>query len=156
MTHNLISFFVTPLAIILKKAWGVTWLAKILMLVLAYMEPIKNIYHLAIVAVIINFFLGFYKNKKLYGESFNGSKARHTLEKIGIFTIYIAAVYLFEIHILKVGIEQIYVTRVLTGILILAELKSISENGDKITKSNIFTSMYKAIRRIFRSKGLEK
>lgn len=143
----------SPLALV-KKAWGSSLLAKILILVLSYFEPIKSIYHLTIIVVIINFIIGFYKSKVIFGENFIPRKARHTGEKIVIFTLYLTIVYAFEMLILNS--PALYTTRILAGILILAELKSISENGDLIIGKKIFSTMYRGIKKIFDSRTQPK
>jgi uncharacterized membrane protein len=153
MTANFLLLMITPVTI-LKKFWGMSWITKLILLILAYLEPIKNLYHLAITAVILNFIVGWYKSRVVNKEAFRPDKAWHTIEKIGIFTIYIVVVYLFEQVIL--GTAEFYTTRILVGILILAELKSISENGDAIIGQRIFTGLYKAIKRVFDARYLNQ
>lgn len=145
--QNLFTTLITTLLATLKQAKSTSIFLKAIMLLLVYLEPIKHFYHLTALAVFLNFVLGWYTNKKLLDEKFNPKKARATVEKIVVFTVYISVIYLFENIILQT--HEFYTTRVVAGILVLAELKSISENGDRLVHRSTFTGIYKTITQIF-------
>ena len=144
--QNLFTTLITTLLEAFKQAKSTSVFLKAIMLLLVYLEPIKNFYHLTALAVFLNFLLGWYTNKKLLEEKFNPKKARATVEKIVVFTVYISVIYLFENIILQT--DQFYTTRVVAGILVLAEIKSISENGDRLVHRTTFTGIYKTITKL--------
>jgi hypothetical protein len=118
------------------------------MIVLTFFEPIKNMYHLMLLVIVINLVTGWYKNRKINNDKFSTKKARITAEKIGLFTLYLMVTYMFEVFILKS--TDNYASRVIAGILILSELKSISENGDEILGGKMFSLLYRKINGLFK------
>lgn len=124
------------------------WAFKLLVAVLTFFEPIKNMYHLMLLVIVINLITGWYKNRKINKDKFSTKKARITAEKIGLFTLYLMVTYMFEVFILKSN--ENYASRVIAGILILSELKSISENGDEILGGKMFSLLYRKINGLFK------
>lgn len=141
---------VTP-AVAFKKAWGTSLGIKLVMVILVYLEPIKSFYHLMVFGLVVNFILGWYTNKRLLGEKFSAVKARGTAEKLAVYTVYITIIYVFE-KVLLSSPSGYYATRIVTALLILAELKSISENGDRLTNHKTFTTIYKVVIKLFPTK----
>lgn len=124
------------------------WLFKVIMVVLTFFEPIKHMYHLMLLVIVINLLTGYYKSRKVSREKFSTKKARVTAEKIGLFTIYLMVTYMFEVYILKSS--ENYASRIIAGILILSELKSISENGDEILGGRMFRLLYSKLNNLFK------
>ena len=141
-----------------KSAASSSWFVKILVLALTYMEPMKNMYHLVLAVCTLNLLMGFWKNHKLNNEHWNGKKAWKTIEKVAIFTVYVTFIYFFETTILhsdssKVLIsDDLWASRIICGILILSEAKSISENGDAILNMKLFVPFYKKLVNLFDKK----
>lgn len=141
----------------IKNALESSWVLKLLIGLLTYLEPLKSLYHLMLFVMAVNFFTGWYKtyktNTKGFIKSFDAKKAKYTAEKIGLFTFYLLIAYSFEMNTLMS--TSLYSTRLISAILVLSEIKSISENGDTILNKKLFTPIYKRISLLFKSKAQE-
>ena len=126
------------------------WLYKVLSLIFGFLSPLKVLFHLMFFFLLMNTFSGVYKSMVIRKEKFDTKKFRHVFEKLASYIIIMSMCYAFELTIL--GIDDIYITRIITGLIAMVEFKSTSENLENITGLKVFTTIYRRIEELFRKK----
>ena len=123
---------------------------KLISLILGFLAPLKILFHLMFFFLIVNFISGVYKNCFINKEKLNPKKIRYTIEKTGIYILIITMIWLFELHI--IGTDSLYISRTIVGLMLLAEFKSATENFDSIIHTEFFTTVYKQLLKIFKTR----
>lgn len=103
-----------------------------LILLWAFLGPIKLVIATIILMLITDFFLDLWVEKKTKMKS-KGNKIELTLSKIIVYSLTIFFAYLVEVNI----IDYIPLLQVVSGYLATLELKQIIENVDKISGTNL-------------------
>ena len=123
------------------------WLAKILIFVIAYFTPIREMIHVMLIFLAVDFISGVWaarKEKKII-ESI---KLRHTVYKFIWYTVAVMVSWMMETTF-KLGWTNL--ASIVAGFICFVELKSIFENITRITNEQVF----KRISKMIQKKGSE-
>lgn len=108
--------------------------SKLLLVILAALAPIKTVIICVGVLVMADMITGVWAAYKK-GESIKSAGLRRTVSKFVIYQIAIITGFIVEKYL--VG-DSIPITKVLGGMIGLVELKSILENANVITGTDLF------------------
>lgn len=126
--------FASKIALLASSVWG--WLYTIILALIAYLLPLKTIFIIIFVVVVIDLLLGIYLHRK----EIQSSKLRESLLKFLIYVILIALTYAIE---LELGIAIIY--KLVFAIASLTELYSIAAQSLVICPNLPFLKLFKNI-----------
>lgn len=128
------------------------WFVKVFMFVLAFCMPIKDFAHLSLIFVLADLITGLIASRKRK-DKITSRGIRATLGKVFSYLTIIMLVHLFERFIMETN--YLHLVNIVTGIIVLAEFKSITENLEDITGNKIFTRIYYTIYNTFKkTKGI--
>lgn len=119
-------------------------LLAILMSIVAFFSPLKLMYHTFFFVVMLDMITGMIAAKKR-GEKIESRKMRKTILKLLVYILVASAFYMFQVAI----IPTLPFINVVFGLIIITELKSITENVDFIYKVKTFTRIYEFINKLF-------
>lgn len=125
--------------------------------IISFFAPLALMYHTFTFTVLLDMITGMFAAKRR-GEKIESKKMRKTILKLLIYILVASAFYMFQIAIIP-GFPFI---NVVFGLIILTELKSITENCDSLFKVKTFTRIYEFVNKLFSkyeertSKGDEK
>jgi len=147
MTNTIIGKMGSNLIWTFSNIKVLTVFEKVLSLVIAFLYPVKELFYLMFVFLLINSVSGIYKNVIRNKEKFSTKKFRCTFEKLISYLIMILLIYIFENILLHSS--GYYITRIVTGLVVLIEFKGITENFDFITGQKVFTKIFKEVNKLF-------
>lgn len=130
-----------------KGIWGI--LSLWATMILAFFAPIGLMFGTFTFSVILDLITGMIASYKR-GEKIESRKMCKTILKLLIYMLVAAVFYMFQMAIFPV----IPLINIVFGLIILTELKSITENCDSIFKTKTWTTIYEKARSIF--SGSEK
>jgi phage-related holin len=137
---------ISKLGLVLSQT---NWPVKIIMFGLAFCVPIRDFAHISIIFVFADLITGIWAAKSRK-EKLTSKGIRATLGKLLSYLMIIMLVHLFERFIMETN--YLHLVNIVTGIIVLAEFKSITENLECITGNKIFTKIYKTVFSIFNKK----
>ena len=115
-------------------------------LIIAFVSPLANMYHLMFFAVLVDMITGIWAAVKRK-DLITSAKMKMTIYKMFIYMITLTLVYAFE-KVVFAGMA-VPVSNLWLGIIVLNEIKSVTENSDVILGTNVFTGAYRSIKKIF-------
>lgn len=126
-------------------------LIKILFVFVSFLQDVSFLFISMFIMVFLDLITGIWKSRKLNIE-IKSRWIRRTIEKLGCYAIVIIAVYIIEVYILR--LDGYYLNRAVTGLVLLTEFKSLTENMAVISGNSVFSKIYAKVENIF--KGKEK
>ncbi len=105
--------------------------------ILAVFAPIKAIVHVTILLIIIDLLSGVWAAKKR-GETVTSAGLRRTVTKLFVYLSAIICGYLVEVYMIS---DILPLSKLISGVIALVEMKSILENLNSINGSDIFKSI---------------
>lgn len=103
------------------------------------------------VFVLIDLFTGVWKSLKMHGlRSITSRGLRRTVEKFTGYSFIIVLGLILDKSILN--IEWFSLIKIFSGLIMLSEFKSITENLAVITENKVFTTIYEYANKIFTKK----
>ena len=137
---------ITKLGMVLSQT---NWFVKIFMFGLAFCMPIKDFAYISIIFVLADLITGIWAALKRK-EKLTSKGIRKTLGKLLSYLTIIMLVHLFERFIMET--DYLHLVNIVTGVIVLAEFKSITENLESITGNKIFTKIYETVYNTFSKK----
>lgn len=120
-------------------------LTPIFVTIIAFFTPIIPFFYVVISLVIIDMITAIWREKKKGNLSkFQSHKFRKTLGKFVTYCVFIALVFGLD-YVLTGGL--LHLENISLGLIALSELYSICENMDVINNNNVFTTIFRAIRK---------
>jgi hypothetical protein len=118
-------------------------------LLLAIFINIQVLFYGVVLAVLLNVISGIWKTTIEAGHlKITAKGLKRTIEKVGGYGIALAAFGLLDVLIIQITNQRFIftVSMIISGIIILYEAKSITENLASITGLNLFKDLYEAAR----------
>lgn len=120
---------------------------KVFFLATAYMEDVKNLFHVMVALVFIDLITGVWKSVKACGWcSIKSRTLKRSVIKLTAYTLAIISTYIIEREIIQSGV---YVSRFVTGLICMVEAASIFENLAEITGNNVFLKIFDSLKTYF-------
>ena len=130
--------------LLITSNWG--WGIKILLLTLAYFQPIFNLILLILFSIGVDLITGIIKSKKLK-QKITSNKLQNTLLKVLVYIGILILMFAIQIEIAY----NIPLANIFAGFILFIEAYSIAENFDIITNNKYkLTSIIKKIKNIFK------
>ncbi len=89
---------------------------------------------------------------RVFLDAFKSKKMRNTVDKFIVYMIAVTVTALFEHFFIPLEVAGFTLTKIVTMFLVIVEIRSIFENLAKITKNNVFNTIFN----MFQSKVEEK
>ncbi len=123
---------------LLSVTWS-PWLTKSAIFAIAYFTPIKEIVHVMLIFLLVDFISGFWAAKKEKQKT-ESVKLRRSVYKFIWYTVAMMMAWMME-NTFKLGWTNL--ANITAGFICFVELKSIFENITRITGERVFIKIYK-------------
>jgi len=134
---------------IFYSVFSVKFFSYIFSLVMGWVFNSQDLLIAMFIFVIADLLTGVWKAIKLKGfKSLTASGIRRTVEKLIGYSVIIILSNIIDEVIIK-DIEWFSLIIITTGLIILAEFKSIAENLSAITENKIFINIYEYTKKLF-------
>ena len=118
--------------------------AKIAVLFISYFSPVKDIVHVMLIFILVDFLSGIWASRKL-GEKLKSKKFRKTLTKFLWYTIALILSFMME---KTFNLSWANLSAIIGGFICFIELKSIFENITVITGEPVFMRILNIIKKM--------
>lgn len=120
------------------------FLFTLLLSILSFFAPLQLMYHTFFFVVMLDMITGMIASKRR-GEKIESKKMRKTILKLLVYILVASAFYAFQMAIMP----AVPFINLVFGLIIITELKSITENCDSIFKVKTFTRIYEFVNNLF-------
>jgi sugar phosphate permease len=110
------------------------WLGKLALVIITILSPIYGVLISVGFLVLADMVTGVWAAIKR-GEKFSSAKLRNTVSKFLIYNIAVISGFLVETYLME---NLVPVTKIIAGVIGIVELKSVLENGNAITGTDLF------------------